>query len=329
MSNVSVTMALGDYDHVRDLIDGTVGVNGADLTVLRLPIEEMFHRFMYFREWDVSEMSFAKCVSMAGRGDTSVVPIPVFISRAFRLSSLYVRADSPLTHASELAGTRVGLPEWAQTAAVYTRGMLQHHYGIDLGSISWTQGGVNDAGRKEKASLSLPPHIRLTAEPDRSLTDLLLAGELDAVMSARPPAPFSADDGRIRRLVADTRTEELAYWRATGIFPIMHIVVLRRDSYERHRWLAANLVSAFTEAKDRSLKRFSDVTASAAPLPFLADYARLSRSLMGEDFWPYGVAPNALTLDAFFAYAFEQGVSAARVTPETFFAPETLSRVRV
>jgi 4,5-dihydroxyphthalate decarboxylase len=329
MNKVALTLATGDYDHVRDLFDGTVRVEGVDLTILRYQVEEMFYRFMTQREWDVSEMSFAKCVALIASGDRSLVPIPVFVSRAFRHSSIYLRADSTLTKMEDLRGKRVGVPEWAQTAAVYTRGMLHHHYGVDLTSIDWVQAGVNMAGRKEKIPLDLPAGFKLKVEPERSLTDMLLAGELDAVMSARPPTPYTDNDGRIKRLVGDARTADLAYWRDTGIFPIMHVVVLRRDVYEKHRWLAANLVSAFDAAKNRSLERASDVTLSMFPLPWLADYSQLSRSFMGDDFWPYGVDKNLATLQAFFDYAHEQGVAAKRLEPKDFFAPETLSKFKV
>jgi 4,5-dihydroxyphthalate decarboxylase len=329
MNKVALTLATGDYDHVRDLFDGTVRVEGVDLTILRYQVEEMFYRFMTQREWDVSEMSFAKCVALIASGDRSLVPIPVFVSRAFRHSSIYLRADSTLSKMEDLRGKRVGVPEWAQTAAVYTRGMLHHHYGVDLTSIDWVQAGVNMAGRKEKIPLDLPPGFKLKVEPERSLTDMLLAGELDAVMSARPPTPYTDNDGRIKRLVGDARTADLAYWRDTGIFPIMHVVVLRREVYEKHRWLAANLVSAFDAAKNRSLERASDVTLSMFPLPWLADYSQLSRSFMGDDFWPYGVDKNLATLQAFFDYAHEQGVAAKRLEPKDFFAPETLSKFKV
>jgi 4,5-dihydroxyphthalate decarboxylase len=329
MSNVPITVALGDYDHVRDLFDGTVKAEGIDFTLLRLPTEEMFYRFATYREWDVSEMSFAKCVGMAGSGDHSVVPIPVFVSRAFRHSAIYVLRDSAVQSPKDLTDKRVGVPEWAQTAGVYVRGMLQHYYDVDLKSITWVQGGVNEAGRKEKAALKLPSGIRLSVETERSLSDMLLDGSLNAVISARPPAPFTLGDDRIRRMIADPRTVELKYWKDTGIFPIMHILVLRRDVYEKHRWLANNLVSAFEAAKQRSLRRMSDITASFAPLPWLADYARLSMDILGQDFWPYGVGRNEITLNAFFEYAHEQGVGKALLDPAQFFAPETLTRAKV
>ncbi|HEY7386860.1 MAG TPA: 4,5-dihydroxyphthalate decarboxylase [Beijerinckiaceae bacterium] len=329
MRNIHLTMALGEYDHARDLLDGTVNVEGVDLTVLRLEVEEIFYRFTLHREWDVSEMSFAKLVALASQDDTSLVPIPVFVSRAFRHSSLYVRADSPITKPEQLSGKRVGVPEWAQTAAIYSRGMLAHEYGVDLKSIHWHQAGVNQAGRVEKVKLSLPEGLRYTQVPDRSLTDMLLAGDLDAVLTARPPAPYSAGDGRLRRVFEDYRSVELDYWRKTGIFPIMHTVAIRRDVYERHRWVAMNLFKAFEEAKNRSLARVRDITVSFFPLPWTRDMADVPRSVMGDDFWPYGIEPNRTTLEAFLQYAFEQGVCRRKLDVDQLFAPEVRSKFKV
>lgn len=329
MPNIPLTVALSEYDHVRDVLDGTIPVPGADLTVLRMPVEEIFYRFTFHREWDVSEMSFGKVVSLLSQGDDSLVPIPAFVSRMFRHSSFYVRADSGLTDPSQLAGKRVGVPEWAQTAAVYSRGILADRYGVDLTSVHWHQAGVNDPGRVEKVKLALPEGLRLTPVPDRSLAEMLLAGDLDCVLSARPPAPFLAGDPRLRRLFADYATAEADFLRATDVFPIMHVVVLRRDVYERNRWLALNLFNALEKAKDRSLARLSDITLSYFPLPWAAERAREARDLVGGDGWPYGIEANRPTLDAFTRWAHEQGVCHRRLTPEEIFAPETRSRFKV
>jgi 4,5-dihydroxyphthalate decarboxylase len=329
MSSLQLSLAIGEYDHVRDLLDGTVAASGVDLTVLRLPIEEIFFRATFNREFDVSEMSFAKIVSLASQDDRGFVPLPVFPSRAFRHSSIYVRADAGIADPRDLAGRRVGVPEWAQTAAVYSRGMLAHEYGVDLASIRWHQAGVNDAGRKEKVKLDLPRGLELTVVSDRSLSQMLLAGELDAVLSARPPAPFLAGDARIGRLFPDARAVEEAYYRKTGIFPIMHVVALRRSLYEQHPWLAMNLYKAFDAAKARSVARASDITASFYPLPWTAQVAQSARALFGDDPWPYGVEPNRTTLEAFLRYAHEQGVCHRLLTPAELFPPEVAERYRV
>lgn len=329
MAKVPLTLAIGEYDHVRDLIDGTVPVAGVDLNVLRLPIEEMFYRFLLHDEFDVSEMSLAKIAALAAQDDRRFVPLPVFPSRVFRHSSIYVRSDGGVTGPEQLAGKRIGVPEWAQTAAIYSRGLIAHEYGVDLTSIHWHQAGVNEPGRREKVALELPPDYRLTVVADRSLSEMLLAGDLDAVLSARPPAPFIAADPRVRRLFADPRDAELAYARKTGIFPIMHVVALRREVFDRDRWLALNLFKAFDEARGRSLLRAADITASFFPLPWIPDELRRARELFGTDPWPYGVEANRTTLDAFLSYAFEQGVCRRPLTVEALFPPEVHETFRI
>jgi 4,5-dihydroxyphthalate decarboxylase len=319
-----LTLAIGDYDHVRDLALGAVRPEGIELNVLNLPVEEIFFRFTRHREWDVSEMSFAKVVSLLSQDDRSIVPLPVFVSRVFRLSSIYVRRDGPVTAPADLRGKRVGVPEWAQTAAIYSRGYLVHELGVPLGAIEWVQAGVNEPGRVEKVALKLPADVRLQRAPDKTLNDMLLAGELDAVLSARPPRAFA--DGKVARLYPEYRAAEEAWFRKTGIFPIMHVVALRRDAFERDPWVAMNLVKAFEEAKRRSLARLGDITASHAPLAWLGDYVARMRALFGEDPFPYGVETNRRTLDAFLQYAFEQGVCHRLLDAEHLFPAQVRTR---
>jgi len=329
MSRLHLVLAISQYDHVRDLCSGAVPVEGADLTHLNLSIEEVFFRFVKFREWDVSEMSFGKYVSLLSQDDRSMVAIPVFPSRVFRHSAIYVRRASELTDPTQLTGKRVGVPEWAQTAGIYARGYLMHQYGLRLSAIDWWQAGVNQPGRAEKVEVWLPQGVRLHQAPEKTLSGMLMSGELDAVITAHPPEPFEQGDPEIVRLFGDAQAVEEAYWRTTGIFPIMHTVVIKRDIYERHRWVAMNLYTAFDEARRRSLQRIFDLTASRFPVPWLPDYAGRWRQRFGPDYWPYGLEANRTTLDAFCQYAFEQGVCHRRVAVEELFPPEVLSDVRV
>lgn len=329
MANIPLSFTINPYEHVRDLLDGTVRVEGVDFTFLRMPTEEIFYRFVRYREWDVSEMPFGKLVALISQGDKSIVAIPVFPSRVFRHSSIYVRSEAGITRPEHLAGKRIGLPTWSQSASMYTRGMLAHEYGVDLKLIHWYQGGVNEPGRVENVDLKLPQWLRLTRVADRSLSEMLLAGELDAVLSARPPTPFTQGDPRVRRLFEDYRAAELAYWEKTGIFPIMHVVGIRREVYERHRWLAMNLFTALETAKNRSLDRLKSITESALPLPWVPESTQTSRRLLGEDFWPYGIEPSRKTLEAFTQYAFEHGVCPRKVAVEELFAPEVQTFTRV
>jgi 4,5-dihydroxyphthalate decarboxylase len=324
--NIQLSLAIGGYDHVRDLLDGSVRAPGINLIAFELPIEEVTFRFTRFGEWDVSELSFGKTVSLLSQDHPQIVPIPVFPSRVFRHSAIYVGNDKKIATPKDLQGRRVGIPEWAQTAGIYVRGLLQHEYGVDLRSIDWYQAGVSQPGRTEKVALKLPPGLRLTPVNDKSLSEMLRSGELDAVISARAPA----DGGRLfERMVPDYQALELAYFKKTRIFPIMHVVVLRRSTYERDRWIAMNLVQGFEAAKRRSLARATELGVSHMPLPWVADNAARWRSLAGEDFWPYGAEPNRPTLEAYLQYAFEQGVCHRRVTIDELFAPETREQAKI
>lgn len=329
MTDLRLTVALNDYDHVRDLRSGVVKPQGIELTCLDLPVEEIFFRFLHHREWEVSELSFGKYVSLLSQGDRSLTAIPVFPSRIFRHSSIYVAADSGLTDPVELTGKRVGIPEWAQTASIYSRGALAHQYGVDLSSIEWFQAGVNQPGRREKVDLALPAGVRYRAVSDRSLNEMLLAGDLDAVMTAHPPEEFESGRPGLRRLLAEPMQVELDYWQRTGIFPIMHVLAVRRDVFDRDPWIARELLKAFEIAKHRSVVRALDITAPRFPIPWVADHAARARELFGDDFWPYGVEPNRRTLEAFLGFAWEQGVLHRELTVDELFADETLDEFRI
>ena len=329
MPLLPLTLAISEYDHVRDLVSGRVKPEGIELTALVLPIEEIFYRFTLYREWDVSEMAMGKYVSLRSQGDTSLTAIPVFPSRMFRHSSIYVRSDGPVKTPADLKGRRVGLPEWAQTAAIYSRGLLVHQYGLALADIAWVQAGLNEPGRTEKVALQLPAGVAVERPAEKTLNQMLLAGELDAVMTAHAPAAFEAGDPRVKRLFADYMPVELAYWRETGIFPIMHCIAIQTSVLEAHPWVAMNLLTAFETAKRRSVARALEGTASRFPIPWALERASLGAPLFGAEYWPYGIEPNRVTLEAFLRYAHEQGVCHRLMTPEELFPPQVASAFKV
>ena len=329
IAKVPLSLAISRYDHVEDLITGRVPVEGVTLTPLTLQVEEIFYRSINHREFDVGEMSFAKFAAISASESPDIVGLPVFPSRMFRQSGLFVRDDSPLTDPRELAGKRVGVPEWAQTAQVWMRGWLAHQVGVPLASIAWVQAGVNESGRKEKVRLTLPEGVRLTPRPDASLTELLRRGEIDAIGSAHPPEAFERGEPWIRRLMPDAYAAERDYLRATGLFPIMHVVTLRRSLYERSPWLAVNLYTAFSQALDNAIARLNEKTASRIPIPWSGELAEAARRDFGREPFSYGVEPNRRDLDAFFTYCQEQGVTQRRLTAEEPFARETLGGFRV
>ncbi|GGV13465.1 ABC transporter substrate-binding protein [Streptomyces griseoflavus] len=319
---VDLTVACGPYDRTAALADGRVRVPGVDLTWLPLGAEEIFFRMARHAEFSASEMSLSSYTLTLER-DRPFVAIPVFPSRTFRHHAVYVHADSDLTHPEQLKGRTVGIPEYQMTAAVWMRGIFAEHYGLPVDSVSYRTGGLLEPGRTEKLAIHVPGvDIRPIAQ-GQNLSDMLEAGELDALYTARVPRHFADGTRRVRRLWADPAAAEREYFARTGIFPIMHTVVLRRDVYERNRWLARALTDAFQEAKEHADRALGETVALAGMLPWGHLAARSARDVMGEDIWPYGLAPNHACLTAFLRHLHEQGLTGRRLAPEELFAPET------
>jgi 4,5-dihydroxyphthalate decarboxylase len=325
-NHLDLVMAISDSDHVRDLVSGVVPVEGINLNCLHFDVEEIFFRFTRHREWHISEMSMGKLAALRALDD-DLIGIPVFLSRMFRHSALYIRPDGPIDDPGALRGGRIGIPEWTVTATVYGRDLLAKEYGVGLKDVEWVQGGTNEPGRIETLSTAVPDGVRITPVTDRSLPDLLLAGEIDAILAPHAPAAF--DDGHLIRLFTDTQTAERDYYARTGIFPIMHAVVLRGDVYREHPWIAANLVSAFTAAKERAVARALDVNASRVPIAWANSTAQATVDQFGGDPWPYGLEANRVTLEAFLAMCHEQRVTERLLEPEDLFAVETHQRFRI
>ncbi len=322
MAKLKLTLACGDYDRTRRLKDGTVSPEDVELTVLNLPPEETFYRMGRFREFDVSEFSLSTYTVLRGRGEP-LVAIPVFPSFMFRHSSIYVNANAGIRAPQELRGKRVGVPKYHMTAAVWIRGILEDEYRVAPKELLWFEGG--EGTKIKEVDIELPPEIRRQPVPgDRTLSALLDTGELDAFVGARPPAAFAAGSPRIRRLFPDFRQAERAYYQKTGIFPIMHTVVLRAELAREHRWLPMRLFTAFTEAKAIAYQQLTQMAALPYALPWLVAEAEETRALMGDDPFPYGVARNRKTLETLAGYTFRQGVAPRRLAVEEMFAESTL-----
>jgi 4,5-dihydroxyphthalate decarboxylase len=333
-ASLALTLAVCDYEHVREIAQGIVRADGITLTPLIFPsIEEITYRFTRSLEWDVSELSFGKYIALTSQGAAPMVAIPVFPSRVHRHSAIYVRADRGVRTAQDLEGKRVGIPEWAQTAGIYVRGMLAEDEGVDLAKIRWLQAGVNEPGRAEKVELKLPSGISYEARPDTSLNAMLASGEIDAVITARAPAAFtqgtSGSGSAVVRLYPDYRAAEERFFKKTGIFPIMHLITIRRAVLEQHPWVAMNLLKMFEEAKRRCLALIRDFTCARLPLPWAAAMVEEIISEAGPDPYPYGIEQNLPTLEAFCRYAHDQGVTHRRMTAEDLFPREVRGTARV
>ena len=331
MPDLRLTLAIGDYLHARALKTGAVKPEGIELTMLTLPLETVAYRFLAGYEWEISEFSLATYCAMVANGNSPMIGLPVFPSRVFRHGSIFVHDNSPVKTAADLKGRRVGVPQWTQTAVTYVRGFLQHECGVPLTSIDWIQAGVNQAGRKEMTTFELPAGFKLTSVPDNSLGPMLVSGEIDAVISARPPNVFL--DGRhgVKRLIPDYREQERRYFQKTGIFPIMHVMVLRRDAYEANRWIARNLMEAFEQAKRACLPELYQGQTSFLPTAWGNDHAEeTNRLLFGDgDPWPYGVEQNRKTLEPFLGFCHEQGVTRRRLALEELFPKEVSVELRI
>ncbi|MEW2502751.1 MULTISPECIES: ABC transporter substrate-binding protein [unclassified Amycolatopsis] len=320
MSRLPITFACGDYDRTRALEDGSIRPDGIDLTYLRLPVEETFFRMLRHGEFDASEMSLSTYVASLDRDPAPFVALPVFTSRMFRHGGVFVNTAAGIEKPADLRGKRIGTPEFQLTASVWIRGILADAYDVPLDSVTYLTGGQETPGRIEKGAVS----TRFDVQPipaDRTLSEMLATGEIDALQSPRIPSSFVAGDGRVARLFPDTVAAEKDYYAATGIFPIMHVVVLRREVHERHPWVAQSLTKALTAAKNEAYARIYDASALRFMEPWLNQHLEDARSLLGPDYWSYGLDANRHVLDVFLRYHHEQGLSARLRTAEELFAP--------
>ncbi|MBZ5700204.1 MAG: ABC transporter substrate-binding protein [Acidobacteriia bacterium] len=328
--NIRLSLACWNYDRTRALLEGSVPVDGIDLTYLNLPVEETFFRMMRFHEFDASEMSLSSYVLSLFSEKPPFVAIPVFPSRSFRHSCIFINANSGIREPKDLIGKRVGSPEYQLTAPVWIRGILSDEYKIPVGSARYFTGGQEDPGRVEKMKLSLPPEIHVEPIPaEKTLSKMLDAGEIDALYSPRMPSTFLHGSGNVRRLFENYAEVEQEYFRKTRIFPIMHTVVIRRDLYEKHPWVAQSLYKAFVRAQRETYQDLYEAAALKHMLPWLLKHVEDTRSIMGEDFWPYGFEPNLHTLETFLRYSYEQGLSKRELKPRELFVPETFESFKI
>lgn len=326
---VSITLATGRYDRTAALQDGRVRPEGIALTCLALNVENIFWRMLRHREFDASELSFGGYVVRRGRGLDDIAAIPVFLSRSFRHSSIYVRRDGEISGPEDLRGRRVGVPEYQMTAAVWVRGILADDFGLLPREVEWVEGGLEEPGRQSAEPVA-PAGVRIVPAPDgRSLSEMLVEGDLDALVTARTPAVFRRNGGPLVRLFSEPWVQEREYFRRTGIFPIMHTVGIRREVIDANPWIPQTLYRAFVQAKRLAQADLVQTSALPISLPFVLEHAATTEDLMGADPWPYGLEENRVTLETFVRYAVEQGLIAAAMPIEDLFVPSTHSTPRI
>ena len=323
MAKLDLSVAVGDYDRTRALIDGSVTIDGVDPIYMTLGPEEIFFRAFRATEFDICELSLSSYTVKTAQGNCPYIAVPAFVSRAFRHTAIYVRTDR-VKKPDDLKGGKVGVPEYQLTANVWARALLEDDYGVRPADIHWIRAGIEHAGRPEKLTIKLPAGVRLDNAPEgATISGLLEAGEIDGFIAPRPPKLVEKGHPNIGWLFPDPVSVAKDYYKRTGFFPIMHVVGIRRELAERHPWLPGAVLKAFEQSKEIGMAKLSDTSATKVTLPFVEEALRDARALMGEDFWSYGVDKNRKTLDYFLGQHHAQGLSSRRVSVDELFHPAT------
>jgi 4,5-dihydroxyphthalate decarboxylase len=329
MGKLQLSLAVGPYDRTRALVDGSVQIDGVEPVCMTLSPEEIFFRAFRHAEFDVCELSLSSFTVKTAQGNCPYVGVPAFVSRTFRHTSIYVRTDR-IKRPADLKGKKVGVPEYQLTANVWARAILEEDFGVKPSDISWVRGPITDAERPEKISIQLPPDVKLADAPaGKTISRLLAEGEIDGFIAPRAPDLDLRKHPDIGWLFPDPTAAGKDYYKRTGIFPIMHLVGVRRDLVQQHPWLPAALLKAFEQAKAAALDLINDTSATKVTLPFVEENLKAARELMGEDFWPYGVAPNRKTLEAFLRRHHADGLSSRLLKVEEMFHPSTYESFKI
>jgi 4,5-dihydroxyphthalate decarboxylase len=329
MAKLNLSIAVRDYDRTRPLSDGLVQIDGVDPVFMALDPEEIFFRAFRRAEFDICELSMSSFTVKTSQKNCPYVGVPAFVSRAFRHTSIYVRTDR-IKKPADLKGKKVGVPEYQLTANVWARAILEDDYGVKPSDVHWIRGGLTEAGRLEKISITLPKDVRLDDVPQgRTLSSMLDAGEIDAFIGPRVPPAFERGDPRVGWLFPDPVAAAKDYYKRTGIFPIMHLIGVRRELAEQHPWLPGAVYKAFEQSKKIALEKLADTSSTKVTLPFVEERLMEARALMGEDFWSYGVAPNRKTLETFLRHHHSQGLSPRLLPVEELFHPGTLETFKL
>jgi 4,5-dihydroxyphthalate decarboxylase len=329
MGKLKLSLAVGPYDRTRALVDGSVQIDGVEPICMTLSPEEIFFRAFRHAEFDICELSLSSFTVKTAQGNCPYVGVPAFVSRTFRHTAIYVRTDR-IKKPADLKGKKVGVPEYQLTANVWARAILEDDFGVKPSDISWVRGPISDAERPEKISIKLPPDVKLEDAPaGKTISQLLAEGQIDGFIAPRAPALDLRKHPNIGWLFPDPTAAAKDYYKRSGIFPIMHLVGVRRELVQQHPWLPAAVLKAFEQAKAAALELINDTSATKVTLPFVEENLKAARELMGEDFWPYGVAPNRKTLETFLQRHHAEGLSSHEVKLDEMFHPSTYESFKI
>jgi len=330
VSKLKLSIAIGPYDRVRPLVDGEVQIEGVDPTFMLQEPEEIFFRAFRHADYDICELSLSSYSVKTAAGTSPYVAVPVFPSRAFRHTSVYVNANAGINKPEDLKGKRIGVPEYQLTANVWVRLLLEEDYGVKPSDVTWVRGGYEDPTRVEKITLNLPADVKLENAPEgKTISGMLEAGEIDALIGPRAPSCFDRGSPNVKYLFDNPQVVAADWYRRTKLFPIMHTLGIRRTLVEQHPWLPMSVTKAFEKSKAVALARLTDTSATKVTLPFIEDQLRAARKLMGEDFWSYGFAANEHAMNCFLKRHHEEGLSSRLLDAKELFHPASLERFGV
>jgi 4,5-dihydroxyphthalate decarboxylase len=328
-NRLEITFACSDNDRTRAIIDGRVRIESCDVTCLVLEPAEMFARACRYAEFDITELSFSSYMRMVDLGEAPYIAVPAFLSRAFRHSSFYVRTDRGICSPADLVGRTVGVPEYQMTAALWLRGMLQEEHGVKPADMHWRTGGQEQPGREERMPVDIPGLDLQPIPAGETLSGMLAAGEIDAMLSARTPSVFLRRAPHVDRLFPNYKDVERSYYKRTGYFPIMHLVALRTSLVQKYPWLPASTYKALLESKAIGLEKLTNLAQLAVALPWMEVEAAETKALMGTDYWRYGVQDCKHEIEVMMRYAHEQGLTRRKLGIEELFAPSIFAMARI
>lgn len=317
VTTLRLKLACWDYDRTRPLIDGRVQPDGIDLDVSVMRPREAFKRMLDAEEFDVAEVSLASYARLKAEGDKRFVGLPVALSRMFRHSCIYIRADAGITTPEDIRGRRVGAAQLDSTGAIFIKALLTHEYGVRPDEIKWVCGGL-----EVPQVITAPSRGHgdaITLGPEKTICECFMDGRIDALISNHIPSLFEQRDPRMLRLFPDYKSAEQQYFRRTGIFPIMHVVAIRSDVHRRNPQVAAAIYDAFCRARDLAMRGLYDTDALRLTLPWLIDHIEETRQAFGDRYWEYGIDANSRVWTAFCRYQMEQGITTQCATVDDLF----------